>query len=193
MRVVVGNIVSLNDAEVRGQIVVRAVDSDGGAGGVVACGVGRNGGPVSRALSGVLDGTCGFELCVRIEVRQRRGNRCADGISNAGHAVLGIERQRVLMVGTVQGGVGDIGAGAGCGEHIAAGSDVRRCEHVSRIGYRCRRVGHLDGGAWIIVCYIETKCEFSSIQFLSVKPYRQRMVCIHVDAAGEGGIKCRAA
>ena len=109
-------------------------------------------------------------------------------ISNAGHAFLCIERQCGLMIGDAL--VALLVVGAGGGKHVAAGGDVER---VTVVDCSCWRVGHFDGGAWIIISYIETKCEFSCIQFVSVKPYRQRMVCIHVDAAGEGSIKCRAA
>ena len=141
---VVGNIVSLNDAEVRGQHIVRAVDSDGGAGGVVAWGGGCGRCPVGGALRGVFDDTRGSELRVLVEVANRRGNRCVDGIHITGHAVGGVERQRVLMAGTaVQGVVVGIGAGAGGSQHVAAGGDG--CEGVAEVSLLLLLQGHLDG------------------------------------------------
>ena len=145
---VVGNIVSLNDAEVRGQHIVRAVDSDGGAGGVVACDIRCGRCPTAAALRGTLrsvfDGTCGSELCVLVEVANRRGNRCVDGINKIGHAVGGTERQRVVMAGTaVQGVVVGIGAGAGSGQHVAIGRDG--CECVAEVSLLLLLQCHLDG------------------------------------------------
>ena len=173
---VVGNIVSLNDAEVLGQHVVGAVDSDGGAGGVVALGVRRGSSPIAGTLWRIFERTGGTEFRRVVESTQRGVERCTDPVYWVGHTIVGDERQRGLMVGDAL--VALLVVGAGGGQHVAAGSDVER---VAVVDCCRRRVGNLD-----IAILPEVEKLVGWQCAVLAEGESQRMVGIHVDAACKG-------